>query len=258
MTLSNIVPVTALGGGGGGGPTPGPFPFRPVAADLGTPIITGTVSGGVVVTDIAGALQGGVSDFLRVTATAPQAGAVVEIPITMPVTPLPDRFSLRMNMFTGAPPPSDFQAGLAFRDSTGDRAWEIFHSVDVIGTTRPVVRVLEIDSFVIGATWDFPDALISNSVGLHAVVEKVAPFTAIPQVRFDIEANNGFASDVPTVSSTALTAAPSSGVISPGWLGEDFVSASLVFVYTNTEVGDVDLLVILEFLPHIRDLYPTP
>lgn len=256
MTLSNIIPVTALGGGGGGGPTPGPFPFRPTSADLDTPIVTGTVTS-VVVTDVAGAIQGGVVDYLRVTTTDPQAGAIVEIPILLPVTPLPDRFGLRLNMFTGGPPSVDFKTGLAFRDSTGDRAWDISHSVDITGTTRPVVRLLEIDSFVIGASWDLPDALISNSIGLTAVVEKVAPFTAIPQVRFDIQAGNGFQSDVSQVASTALTAAPSAGVISPGWLGEDFVSASFIFVFLNTAVGDVDLFIQLEFVPHIRDLYPV-
>lgn len=245
--ISGNMTIDGTGGGGGG-----PFPFRPVAADFGTPIVTGTVTGGVTVTDIAGATLGSVYDYIQITATDPQAGAFVQIPITMPVSPLPDRFELDLVLFTGGPPSDDFQSGLAFGDASGDRFWEIFHQVDVSSTSRPVVKILEIDTFVVGASWDLPDAIIGNGVEVHAAVEKVVPFAAIPQVRFDVTGGS-LAVNEAKVSGTAFALNKTSGTISAGWTGEDFVTAQIILVFLSTMVGAVDLFLALEFLPHIKD-----
>lgn len=249
MSTTNTIPVSTLGGGSS---YTGPFPFRPVAADFDTPIIIGTVTGGVTVTDIAGATLGGVYDYIQITATDPQAGAFVQIPITMPVSPLPDRFELDLVLFTGAPPSDSFQSGLAFGDASGDRFWELFHSVETTTTSRPVIRILEVDTFVIGASWDFPDASIGNGVEVHAAVEKVVPFAAIPQVRFDVTGGS-LAVNEAKVSGTAFALNKTSGTISAGWTGEDFVTAQIILVFLSTMVGAVDLFLALEFLPHIKD-----
>jgi hypothetical protein len=253
MTLANIIPVTALGGGGGPPPVPGPFPFRPTAANYGTPVITGTITGGITVTDVPGAAVGSVYDYVQVLATDPQAGSFVIIPITIPTTPFPDRFEFELTFFTGAPAVADFDAQLSFGDGTGNLFWSFYHSVDVASTSRPAFTILEGDSGVVGATWNMPNLTISNAVFIHAQIEKVVPFTAIPQLRIDALAR-GFTATGAAVQGSASTAGPTSGVISPGaWVGADFEQLSLVLLYPNTIAGPQPLFVALEFLPHVKD-----
>lgn len=249
--------VTDLGSGTvqvvtGGGGSVSPFPFRPVAADCGTPVVTGTITGGITATDVTGSAIGSPFDYLRIRAVDPQAGAFAQIPITLPVTPLPDRFSVALTFFTAGPPAADFNAALAFVDSTGTRGWQIFHDVDVAPSSRPVIRVLESDTGVTGATWEFPSVTISSSVDVRADVEKVAPFTAIPQISINIAARGLSISDA-LVASSAASLNASSGSISAGWVGEDFETVELVLIYPSTMVGNVDLFAVLEFLPHLKD-----
>lgn len=233
------------------GGLPGDFPYRPVASDFGTPVITGTIAN-LAVADAPGAALGGVHDYIQISATDPQAGAVAIIPIAMPSAPLPDRFEIDLVFFTGAPPSGDFAVQLAFGDSTGDLYWSIYHAVDVAATTRPAFTIVEVESFVPGASWDMPDLLLSNAVFIRASFEKVAPFTAVPQIRIEAEAR-GFSVDQDSVKGLASSFAPSSGSISAGWLGEDFETVSLVLSYTNTLVGVQDVFLALEFLPHVKD-----
>lgn len=249
--------VTDLGSGTvqvvtGGGGSVSPFPFRPVASDFGTPVVTGTITGGITIADVSGSAIGSLYDYLRVRAVDPQAGAFAQIPLTLPVTPLPDRFNVALTFFTAGAPAADFSAALAFVDSTGDRGWQVFHDVDMVPSSRPVIRVLESDTGVIGASWDFPSATISSAVDVRIDVEKLAPFTAVPQVSFDVAAR-GLAITDALVASSAASLNPSSGTVSAGWVGEDFETAELVLIYPSTMVGNVDLFVILEFLPHIKD-----
>ena len=157
-------------------------------------------------------------------------------------------------LFPGGPPYDVFQSVLAFGDASGDRFWEIFHQVDVSETSRPVVKILEIDTFVVGASWDLPDAIIGNGVEVHAAVEKVVPFAAIPQVRFDVTGGS-LAVNEAKVSGTAFALNKTSGTISAGWTGEDFVTAQIILVFTSTMVGAVNLFAAVEFVPTIRDLY---
>lgn len=242
--------MVGCSGWGGSG-----FPFRPVAADFDTPIITGTISGGVSVTDASGSVFGVVFDYVQIVATDPQAGSFVQIPITMPVTPLPDNFGVNLTFFTGAPAADNFQSGLAFVDSTGNRFWEIFHSVEVSSSTRPVIRVLEIDTGVIGASWNFPDTgSMSNAVDIEATITKIAPFAAIPQVQFDITGRS-FTVHSASVTSKATTFNKTTGSISAGWLGEDFVGAQIVLMFPNTISGAVPFFSAIEFVPTVRDLY---
>ena len=241
--------------GTGGSSYTGPFPYRPTSSSFGTPIITGTITGGVTVTDVSGSVFGGVIDFVQIVATDPQAGAFVQIPITLPVTPLPDNFGVNIQFFTGAPPADNFQSGLAFIDSTGNRFWEIFHSVEVSSSIRPAIKILELDTFVIGALWDFPDlGSMSNAVDVQATITKVAPFAAIPQVQFEMTARN-FSVHSGSVTSKAVAANKTTGTISAGWAGEDFFGAQIVLVFTSTMVGAVNLFAAVEFVPTIRDLY---
>jgi len=249
--------VTDLGSGTvqvttGGGGSVSPFPFRPEATDFGTPVVTGTITGGVTVTDVTGAAIGSLYDYVRIRAVDPQAGAFVQVPITLPVTPLPDRFAVSLTFFTLGPPAADFNAALAFVDSTGDRGWQVFHDVDVAPSARPVIRVLESDTGVTGATWDFPTATLGSSVDARIDIEKVAPFTATPQISIDIAAR-GLAITDPLIASSAAALNATSGTISAGWVGEDFETTSLIVIYPSTMVGNVDLFMILEFMPHIKD-----
>jgi len=242
-------------GGGGGSVYSGSFPFRPVAADYDTPVITGTISGGVAVTDASGSVFGGINNYVQVVATDPQAGSFVQIPITMPVTPLPDNFGVNLTFFTGAPPLDNFQSGLAFVDSTGNRIWEIFHSVEVSSSTRPVIRIVEVDAGVVGASWDFPEVgNLGNAVDVEATITKVAPFAAIPQVQFDITAR-GFVVHSASVTSRAVAFNKTTGSISAGWLGEDFVAAQLVLVFPTTISGSVNFFSAIEFVPTLRNLF---
>lgn len=241
------------GSGGGGGAYSGSFPFRPTVSDFDTPIISGTITGGVALSIVSGSTLGSLYDFIQITATDPQAGAVCQIPIIMPVTPLPDKFGLELVMFTGAPPSNNFQAGLAFNDASGDRFWEILHSVETTTTSRPVVKLLDIDSFVINSTWDFPSSSVGNALHLQGSVEKVSPFAATPQIRFDITAG-GLSVGTSKVIGSAFPFNKTSGSISAGWTGQDFVGAQIVLVFLNTMIGDVDLFLGLEFLPHFKDL----
>lgn len=254
--ISGNFSVAGTGGGGGGGSAySGSFPFRPVAADFDTPIITGTISGGVSVTDASGSVFGVVFDYVQIVATDPQAGSFVQIPITMPVTPLPDNFGVNLTFFTGAPAADNFQSGLAFVDSTGNRFWEIFHSVEVSSSTRPVIKVLEIDTGVIGASWNFPDiGSMSNAVDIEATITKIAPFAAIPQVQFDITGRS-FTVHSASVTSKAAAFNRTTGSISAGWLGEDFVGAQIVLVFPSTMSGAVPFFSAIEFVPTVRDLY---
>lgn len=253
MSTTNTIPVSTLGGGSS---YTGPFPFRPVAADFDTPIIIGTVTGGVTVTDVSGSVFGGVIDFVQIVATDPQAGALVQIPITLPVTPLPDNFGVNIQLFTGAPPTDNFQSGLAFVDSTGNRFWEIFHAVEVSSSIRSAIKILELTTDgVVGASWNFPDlGNMSNAVDIEAVVTKVSPFAAIPQVQFDVTARN-FSVHSASVHSKAVSANKTSGSISAGWTGEDFVGAQVVLVFPNTMSGAVNLFTSVEFVPTIRNLF---
>jgi len=249
--------VTDLGSGVvqvvvGGGGSVSPFPFTPTTADLDTEVVIGTITS-VSITDVAGSTIGFTSDLIRVTATAPQAGSSISIPILIPVTPLPDKFSVKLSLFTGAPPSVDFLSALAFIDSSGDLSWNLLHSCNAASTTRSAFSIVDIDTGVTNATWQFPDLLShGNALNLSADIEKVAPFTATPQIRISgtagtfVPANN-------TCSSAAFTNAPTSGTISAGWAGEDFESASLLLFFPNTAVGTLDLFISLTFLPHVED-----
>lgn len=252
MSTTNTIPVSTLGGGSS---YTGPFPYAISSSSLGTPIITGTITGGVTVADVSGSALGGVIDFVQIVATDPQAGSFVQIPITLPVTPLPDNFGVNIQFFTGAPPADNFQAGLAFMDSSGTRAWQIYHLIEVSSSTRPAIKVLETQSGVIGASWNFPDlGSMSNAVDVQATITKVSPFAAIPQVQFEMTARN-FLVHSGSVTSKAVAANKTTGTISAGWTGEDFVGAQIVLVFLNTMVGAVNLFAAVEFVPTIRDLY---
>jgi len=236
-----------------GGGDSGPFPFRPVAADFGTPnILFG--SGSIAVTDVSGSTVGWVDDIIQITITNPAAGTVAMIPITLPVSPLPDKFDIDLAFYTGAPPANDFVSMLSFLDSSGDLAWSIYHNVNVADTSRPLVRITEVESFVNGASWDLPDTLVGNAVVLQGSIEKVAPFAAIPQIRFRLS-GNGFWPNESKVSGEVFGGNPTTGSISAGWETNDFVSASITLVYNSGSVGTVPLYMILGFLPHISSLY---
>lgn len=249
--------VTDLGSGVvqvvvGGGGSVSPFPFVPTSAELGTPVIIGTVTGGVAISDVAGSTTGSPFDYIQITATDPQAGATVIVPITMPVTPFPDKFQLILQIFTGTPPTADFLAALSFTDNTGNLAWTIMHEVTVATTTRPAFTIVETDTLVTGATWDMPDLSIGNALDAHISIKKVAPFTAVPQVLIESVAGNFSSSDA-YVSSAAWTISTSSGTVNAGWVGEDFKEASLVLQYANTIAGAQDVFVSMQFLPHVED-----
>jgi hypothetical protein len=103
-----------------------------------------------------------------------------------------------------------------------------------------------------GASWDLPDASVSNAVLAHVAVEKVVPFAATPQISFEV---TGGTIDVSAarVSGAAFSFSPTSGTINAGWVGEDFVTASLFFIYPSSVVGAVTCFVGVEFLPHVKD-----
>lgn len=254
LHVSGNFSIDGTGGGGGSGYS-GSFPYRPTSSSFGTPIITGTITGGVTVTDVAGSSFGGVYDYVQIVATDPQAGSFVQIPITMPVTPLPDEFGVNFTFFTGAPPTDNFQAGLAFVDSTENRFWEFFHSVEVSSSIRPAIKILEVDTGVIGASWNFPDlGSMSNAVDVEATITKVSPFAATPQVQIEVNARN-FLVHSASVLSKAVSANKTSGSISAGWVGEDFFGAQVVLVFLNTMSGSVNLFTAIEFVPTIRNLF---
>jgi len=73
-----------------------------------------------------------------------------------------------------------------------------------------------------------------------------------PQVRFDVTGGS-LAVNEAKVSGTAFALNKTSGTISAGWTGEDFVTAQIILVFLSTMVGAVDLFLALEFLPHIKD-----
>lgn len=234
-----------------GGPVTG-FPYRLTTASLGTPVVTGTITGGVSVATVLGSTLGEVSDHIRIRAVDPQAGASVRIPVNLPVSPLPSRFALDLILASPVTPTNDFSAGFGFTDASGVLSWLFRHAVNVSSTTRPALTVEERTGVTLGASWSFPDIELSSGVRAKALVEKVAPFAAIPQVLIDVDAGN-FKADELWVHSAAHMSVPGAGTVNAGWLGQDFVNTIITVAYPSTTAGNVDLLLLAEFSAHPKD-----
>lgn len=242
MSTSNIIPVSSLGGGG---PT-----FVVTAENLGTPVITGTVDS-VVITNVSGSAYGSVNDFVQIVATNPVDTAIVVIPIEYPVTPMPDRFGMNIQLFTGAPPPVAYTAFISFMNEDETKSWSMVHSIPTESETAPAWKVIETVGGVVGGNWDYPDTSRNNSVDVFAQIEKVAPFEELPQIVFDCDVG-GFDLSVPRVHGIAYSFAKTSGTFNSGWEGEDFHHPVITILYP-THVGDLTLFCYVEFTPHIKD-----
>lgn len=231
-----------------------PFPFRPTTANLGTPAITGTITGGVATADIDGSTIATPYDLIQITATDPQAGSYVVVPVNLPAgaNPLPDRFSLDVIAFATTPPSFDYEVQFAFSDASENLSWIIDHRIEAVGSTRPALTILEFDTGVLGASWDLPDLPMSTAVLATVNVEKVAPFSNPPQLRMEFTCSN-LQSTEPSVTSSIPMTNPSSGSVSAGWAGENFEGFNLVVFYPNTMVGAVTTYVAVNFEPHIKD-----
>jgi hypothetical protein len=222
----------------------GPFPIALTSSMLGTPDVIGSVEG-VVITDIPSTSTGLFNNTVNIVVSDPVAGTSLSIPITFPVSPIPDRLNVNIRWLTGAPPLDDFSISLGFLSASGDLSWNVIHTATAIASARPAVNIVEIDGVTTGASWNMPDLTISSAVDLKIGMRKLAPFTAIPQVQFTVEAGDISLQDC--VKATTFSISPSSGTISPAWVGEDFVSLRLSMFFGNTIVGDATMICEIEF-----------
>lgn len=225
-----------------------PFPFRPTTADLGVPAVTGTITN-IVITDEV--FPGSISNVIYGIVTDASPGTIVQIPITLPVTPLPNRFNLEINLRTYAP--DDFFFLLGFLDSTET----LFCGHQLLALTAsdtiPAMNITEVLSGVTtGTTWTFPNLTFSNNLRVYSQIEKNAPFNSTPAFSIDAVIGTGYA-DVQPVSSTAMSNLPSAGTLNAGWDTEDFVSAAIMLFFPNEIIGDAEFILALEFLPHVKD-----
>lgn len=218
--------------------TTSPFPFSPLIANLGTPVVTETIAD-VDVVDVS--QPGSLYNTISVTATDPQAGSVVFIPVILPVTPVPNKFRIKALVYSAAPPAVDYTATISLLGSRNDLAWAFIITIDNSTTTRPGLLVYDVDGGVVGGTWTFPDLDLGSSIDLDILVEKIAPFTAIPQLKITSEIGDlgSWSCQRGLVKSVAYAGAPSSGTISAAWATEDFEGVGISLVFPGTIVGDV-------------------
>lgn len=223
--------------------TTSPFPFSPLIANLGTPVVTGTIAD----VDIADASQlGSLYNTFSITVTDPQSGSNVYVPVILPVTPLPNKFKLKALVYSEAPPVVDYSFSIALLGSRADLAWAFVGSISSITTTQPGLLLYDVDGGVVSGAWNFPDMELGSAVDYNILVEKVAPFTAIPQVKITAEIGN-ITADQNHVKSVAHAGAPSSGSINPVWETEDFEGVAISIVFPNTIVGAVSTKLSLVF-----------
>lgn len=245
MSTTNTIPVSTLGGGSS---YTGPFPFRATAADFGTPVVTGTIAD-ITVTDAT--YPGLLEDVVYIVVTDPVAATVVQIPITLPVTPLPDRFDLVLNVRSYGT--DDFYAILGFLNAAED----LFFGFQALCTNsvsvRPAMTFIEgTGTTTTGTYWEFPDLEFGQSLVSYSSIEKNVPFTYIP--KFSVKSTFGTQeSNTSKVSGELFTNHLAGGTIDPDWLGEDFETVQLILVFPSTTVGTAEVVLELEFLPHVKD-----
>lgn len=243
--ISGNMTIDGSGGGGGGGPS-----FVVTSASLGTPIITGDY-GSIVITDVPGEFVGGLNNYIRFQTTNPVGMLIVVVPIEYPVAPMPDKFSLNVQIFTGDNPPVPFQSAVGFMNEDNTKAWQIFHAIPTGSISGSAVQVIEVVDNVVGAMWNWPQALTNNSVDIVGQVEKIAPFAAIPQVKIDLDVGL-FESQYPRTHGVAYPLGKTSGTLNSEWEGDDFHHPSIILIYP-TYVGMLDAYFSIEFLPHVKD-----
>lgn len=243
--ISGNMTIDGSGGGGGGGTT-----FRPTSANLETPIITGTIDD-VIITDVDGLSFGSIHPFIHFQVIDSVETAIVLVPIVYPVNPMPDRFGMNLQIFTGDNPPVAFQASIGFMNETNSKAWQVFHSIPTGSVYGPAMKILEVDTGVVGAQWEWPSLSGSNSLDIQALVEKVTPFEAIPQVKIDCDVG-GFQSIQGRVHSIAYPLGSTSGTLNSGWEGDDWHHPAIICIFP-TYIGELNVFFAVEFTPHIKD-----
>lgn len=242
LHISGNLSIDGTGGGGGGFANT----FIVSSSSLETPQITGAL-GALAITDVGGENFGAINNFVRFVATSPSGSpTVVVVPITFPVNPMPDRFDLNMQIFTGDNPPVTIQTSLGLMNTDNTKAWQIFHSIPTSNTYGPAMQVLEVDTGVVGAQWNWPDISGSNGIDVQAKIQKVSPFAAIPFVKIDANVG-GFSVGTNRVHSIAYPLSKTTGSINAGWTGSDFDHPALICIYDNY-VGDLDVFFSVEFL----------
>lgn len=217
------------------------------SSSLGTPTIYGTISGSVGVEHVSGSLFGAINDLMKVSVDSPQAGTVVVVPLASVPHPFPSEFDFTYEAI-GIGVPGNYKAILSFQNVTNVMAWNVLQTITTSSDYRSAVEVNEsISGSLTGATWLFPSMSVGGGTHVDGQVKKVAPFTSTPQIQFKLNVSSF--SDEGTREQIFYTVSPSSGTINPQWLGEDFVSASIVLLFESALSGVVDTYFDVRFKP---------
>lgn len=223
--------------------------FIATSASVEDAVVYGTISGAVTVEEISGSTIGSVDNLMRISATDPQAGSVVVVPLLTSGDAFPDAFRFVYSVSNFSPPANSYSTFLSFANATNTLAWNVFFNISTssLGQNIPIVSET-LSQSIVGGQWLFPSQSINSAVNIYGAVRKIAPFSNPPQVEFKLEA--GGLSLEPTITSIAYSLNPTTGSVHTQWAGEDFVSASFGVAFDIAEVGTVNTNFSVTFLPY--------